>query len=171
MPTKTALIQHIPQPFTPDDPDSLYLAFMALYEKSADRFSDPSQFYSEAWCAYLRERGSKTTDQRALELRWMAHEWRRRACKPMERVSEAWDNTIPAMAHPEARPMREIPIKRPETRDRSRPKGDPAYAQLPALYAQGLTANEIAQVIGKERGAVAKAITRGVRSGKLKVRT
>lgn len=89
----------------------------------------------------------------------------------MEKVNEQWDNTIPAMAIPEARPMREIPIKRPETRNASRPKGDPAYLQLPTLWAQGMTASEIAQVIGKERGAVAKAITRGVRSGKLKTRT
>lgn len=55
-----------------------------------------------------------------------------------------------------------------ETRDVSRPKGDPAYLQLPELWAKGMTAAEIAQALGKERGTVAKAITRWVRSGKLK---
>lgn len=168
MPTKTAILQHVPEPFAPEDPDALYQEFMQVYERSADRFSDPSQYYADAWCAYLRERGSKTSDQRAQELRWMSHEWRRRVCKPMEQVSAQWDN-IPAIVLPPVTGLH-IPVKRPETWDASRTKGDPAYLQLPALYSQGLSAAEIAEAIGKERGAVAKAITRGVRSGKLKAR-
>lgn len=94
MPTKTDLIQHVPEPFAPDDPEGLYLAFMQDFNRSADRFSDPSIYFSDAWCAYLRERGSKTSDQRAKELRWMCHEWRRRACKPMERASGALDRYL-----------------------------------------------------------------------------
>jgi len=159
-----------PPVYAPADPDAAYAAFMAQFEALPEderRQSDPSRYFSEIRGYYITD-GGKPADQHAQDLRWAAHEWRRRSLAPPLVVTdqeERWTGDKPCM---ESKPMREIAIKAHANRTRGR-KAD-KYANLGELYHQGLQYTQIAKECGVSRTAVRNAIERRIESGELQPR-
>jgi NACalpha-BTF3-like transcription factor len=74
MATHTSVLQQIPTPFIPDDPEGTYQSMLARVPKG----ECPSQWWAAQYCDYVAGRGNKNTDLAAKEMRWMAREWRAR---------------------------------------------------------------------------------------------